>query len=311
MVAHFLIDDSQQKISNIEEVLKGLQIVKKSPIESRILKRFVAGCFLSAEREFAKRNNIVPSRLVSIREIVEEGKRTRFALQREVRIQPIKQELVMQPSPITVSKPKRPEIKKETKSKKELPEVPIPLKENIIEFNNFKIPTTINGMYIIKEPLLTETDLRILEELKKKTFFYDPKSILTKEGLIKKLNKISKKYNLQLTPEYINSLDYYIHRDLEGLGRIEIFLHDDNIKKVISDSSTRKVLVEYNKEKINTNVMFKDKEEMNDLIQRLAEQCKKKVSEKEPFLEGSLPFGAKIQATYGSDYTQASIILTK
>ena len=88
-------------------------------------------------------------------------------------------------------------------------------------------------------------------------------------------------------------------------------MHDDKVKKIISDSSTRKIFVEYNKEKISTNLMFRDKKEMNDLIQKLAEQCKKKVSEKEPFLEGSLPFGANIQATYGSDYTQASIIITK
>lgn len=311
MVTHFLIDDTQKKIDNIEDVLKDLKVVKKAPIESRILKRFVAGCFISVEREFAKKNNIVPTRLVSIREIIEEGKRTRFALQREVQLQPIQQ--IMQPSQVIIPKIKKPEIKpkEEVKPKEELPEVPTPLKENIIEFNNFKIKTTMNGMYIIKEPLLTETDLKVLEELKKKTFFYDPKNILTKEGLTKKLNKISKKYNLQLTPEYIDTLNYYVHRDLEGLGKIEVFMHDDNVKKVISDSSTRKVLVEYNKEKINTNIMFKDKKEMNDLIQKLAEQCKKKVSEKEPFLEGSLPFGAKIQATYGSDYTQASITITK
>ncbi|MDW8360711.1 MAG: type II/IV secretion system ATPase subunit, partial [Candidatus Caldarchaeum sp.] len=88
------------------------------------------------------------------------------------------------------------------------------------------------------------------------------------------------------------------------LGALEPFIRDPYIEDVSCDG-VGPIFVEH---KIfgscETNIRFKDHEELDSFVERLAERIDKPVNYRKPIVDASLPDGSRINIVYGSDVSR-------
>lgn len=177
---------------------------------------------------------------------------------------------------------------------------------------------TQRTLYKIIEPTLQQKEWERLNEIK--TFLTEEldvnlKEIETKERaatyLKEKIGKIIKKYHIEIPPKAVEKLEYYIIRDFIGYGRIDALMKDHLIEDISVDGVNIPIYV-YHRfyESLPTNIVFKDEEELNSFIIRLAYLAGKNISIASPILDASLPEGSRIQLTYGNEVTKRGSTFT-
>ncbi len=99
-------------------------------------------------------------------------------------------------------------------------------------------------------------------------------------------------------------LRYYVIRDFIGLEKLEPLMNDKNIEDISCDGVNIPIYVYHRNPQfgsIRTNMVFKDSEELDLFVNKLSERSGKTISVARPLLDGTLPGGARLQATLGSD----------
>ncbi|MBS7631728.1 type II/IV secretion system ATPase subunit [Candidatus Bathyarchaeota archaeon] len=168
-----------------------------------------------------------------------------------------------------------------------------------------------NLRYLLLEPTLTEEDEEKLKEIK--DILWDElnvnvKDILSKTDAEKFLREmveyISLKYNLKVEPHTLDKYQYYITRDFLNFGKIDGMMRDQMIEDISCDGAGYPIYVWHRSyESIPSNVVFKDAEELDSFILRLAYLCGRHISIAQPLLDGTLPDGSRVQLTFGSEVT--------
>lgn len=167
-------------------------------------------------------------------------------------------------------------------SKKELPEKITQEEKQIIplirdKFTNKVLATAnVNDTYKINEPTLNETNQKILSKILKKK----PKN---PEKAWKLIEKYIKKHKGD--PAHKEAIKYYIINNLFALGKIEPLLNDKNISIITCDSPGSYIKVKRNNKTLKTNLLFKDKKELDDFLFLIAEKTKSKLDKKNPVLD--------------------------
>ncbi|HLC67484.1 MAG TPA: type II/IV secretion system ATPase subunit [archaeon] len=122
--------------------------------------------------------------------------------------------------------------------------------------------------------------------------------------LEKSVTRLLDEYNFKLTEQEYIKIMYYIFRDFVGLNRIEPLLSDPYIEDIGCDGLNVPVYVVHQKfGSIKTNIVYTDAKELRDFVTKLAERCDRYISYAEPLLDGSLPDGARVQASLAADVT--------
>ncbi len=181
-----------------------------------------------------------------------------------------------------------------------------------------KEPDTQKTRYEIIEPTLHYEEENQLHEIK--GFLMDEvevslKEIETKQKaemyLRNKTREIVKKYRLQISPEALDKLAYYIVRDFIGYGKIDPLMNDRFIEDISADGVNVPLYVWHRLyESLPTNVVFRDEAELDSFIVRLAYLAGKNISIASPMLDASLPEGSRIQLTYGNEVTKRGSTFT-
>ncbi len=104
---------------------------------------------------------------------------------------------------------------------------------------------------------------------------------------------------------------YYVLRDFIGEGPIDILLHDPMIEDISCDGPHVPVFVYHRKyEPLTTTIRFRDHEQLDSFVIRMAQRSGKHVSIAEPILDATMRDGSRLQATlakevssFGSTYT--------
>lgn len=104
---------------------------------------------------------------------------------------------------------------------------------------------------------------------------------------------------------------YYIFRDFIGEGPIDVLMHDPMIEDISCDGPHVPVFVYHRKyESITTTVQFRDHEELDSFVIRMAQRAGKHISIAEPILDATMRDGSRLQATlakevssFGSTFT--------
>jgi flagellar protein FlaI len=129
--------------------------------------------------------------------------------------------------------------------------------------------------------------------------------------LKEKTREIIKKYKMKIPSEAIDKLTYYIIRDFIGYGKIDPLMKDHLIEDISADGVNIPLYVWHRiYESIPTNIIFKDKEELDSFIIRMAYLSCKNISIASPMLDATLPDGSRIQLTYGSEVTRRGSTFT-
>ena len=179
-------------------------------------------------------------------------------------------------------------------------------------------PDTQKISYEVIEPTLLKGEKKQLEDLKTILMaeidinLEDLKTRERAEEYLKdKIRETIRDYHLKIAEESIGKFMYYISRDFIGYGRIDPFMRDHLIEDISADGVNIPIYIWHRKhESLPTNIRYKDADELNSFIIRLAYLAKKNVSIANPMLDASLPDGSRIQLTYGKEITRRGSTFT-
>ena len=101
-----------------------------------------------------------------------------------------------------------------------------------------------------------------------------------------------------ISNEYVDSLSHKLLQNIIGYGQIDPLIHDDNLEEIMIIGINKPVFV-YHREygMMKTNIVFKDEEELTDLIDVMARQINRRIDQESPILDGRLFDGSRINAT--------------
>lgn len=193
-----------------------------------------------------------------------------------------------------------------------------PINEPYVYAAVVRQPNTQKMLYEIIEPTLLEEEKTQLKEIKAllmEEINVNFKDLETREKaeqyLKNKVREVIKDYHLKIAEEAIDKFMYYIVRDFIGYGKIDPFMKDHLIEDISADGVNIPIYIWHREyESLPTNIIYKDVNELNSFIIRLAYLAKKNVSIASPMLDASLPDGSRIQLTYGTEVTRRGSTFT-
>ncbi len=164
-------------------------------------------------------------------------------------------------------------------------------------------------VYEVEEPQLTPEEKRVLsliEEGIKELINISYLSVEQGETVIEYLEKnirvLLEELRIELSNESYLKIMYYIYRDFVGMGKIEPLLTDYFIEDIECNGSNLPIYIIHRKYRnMRTSVVYKTNEELRDFVERLAQKCGQYISYATPLLDGSLPDGSRVNATYTQD----------
>ncbi len=166
-------------------------------------------------------------------------------------------------------------------------------------------------VYEIEEPQLKKKKketLDVLEEGIKELINLSFVSVKDKETVFVYLEKniqvLLSELSIELNVESYLKIMYYIYRDFVGLNEIEALMNDYFIEDIECNGLNSPIYIVHRKYRnIRTNLVYKDIYKLASFVEKLAQKCGRYVSYAEPLLDGSLPGGDRVQATYSIDVT--------
>ncbi|NYZ79864.1 type II/IV secretion system ATPase subunit [Candidatus Micrarchaeota archaeon] len=139
----------------------------------------------------------------------------------------------------------------------------------------------------IKSLMITETQFSV-EEVP------DPEAYL-----VQKMDEIARKEKIKIPDEIKPFFVYYLKTEFLGLGRLEPLLKDKYIEDVSCNGPGVPLYIRHRVlGSLESNISFPE-EELNSYIMRISQKCKRFISYAQPLLDGSLPDGSRVQATFG------------
>jgi len=166
-------------------------------------------------------------------------------------------------------------------------------------------------VYNVGEPKLSEKEKKIKDKIVSGLLeILDIElSAIKKKGeaieyLEENVKNILKEYQIKLSKRTYLKIMYYIFRDFIGLNEIEPLLQDPYIEDISCDGVEVPIYIVHRKYgSIKTNIVYNDIKQLTEFVVKLAERCGRFVSYAEPLLDGSLPDGSRVQASFAKDVT--------
>ena len=164
-------------------------------------------------------------------------------------------------------------------------------------------------VYDIEEPILTDE-----EKAYRKQFTDAIRDMINFEEVIeqnedtlfeyidKRLKLLASELAINIPYESYEKIYYYLCRDFLGLNEIEPILRDYFVEDIECNGSNSPVYIIHRIfRNIKTSVNFKNPDELESLVEKLAQRCGKHISYADPILDGTLPDGSRVNATYTAD----------
>ncbi|MCW8966504.1 MAG: type II/IV secretion system ATPase subunit [Candidatus Pacearchaeota archaeon] len=165
--------------------------------------------------------------------------------------------------------------------------------------------------YEVEEPILTSEENEhkeiIITAMKDMVDF----NILIEKDKVKLIEYIDRTFKIlavelgiNLSYESYKKIFYYLYRDFVGFNEIEPFLNDYFIEDIECNGvNTPLYIVHRLYRNLKTNIKFNDMESLASFVEKLAQKSGKYISYAKPILDGSLPDGSRVNATYTKDIT--------
>jgi flagellar protein FlaI len=166
-------------------------------------------------------------------------------------------------------------------------------------------------IYKIEEPILNANEKSLLNTLETSLGEMINVNVLiqkTAESMIEYIDKTSRllieELDLEISEDSYEKIFYYLFRDFVGLNEIEPLIRDYFIEDIeCNGTETPLYLVHRTYRNMKTNVKFDSLDKLSSFVEKLAQRCGKYVSYANPLLDGSLPDGSRVNATYTTDVT--------
>ncbi len=172
-------------------------------------------------------------------------------------------------------------------------------------------PKEYEVRYEVEEPILTEAEKKyeglILPAMRD---IIDFDAIVEKdqdkllEYIDKRLKIIAFELGLNISYDTYKKIYYYLVRDFVGFNEIEPILRDFFVEDIECNGIDSHVYIVHRIfRNLKTNLVFKDMDELESFVEKLAQRSGKYISYASPILDASLPDGSRVNATYTKDIT--------
>jgi len=172
-------------------------------------------------------------------------------------------------------------------------------------------PKKYELVYEVEEPQLNEIEQRQKDEI-----ITAMRDLINFDAVIEKNSEVLLNYldmrfkilatelGLNISYETYKKIFYFIVRDFVGFNEIDPFLRDYYVEDIeCNGTNTPIYLVHRVYRNIKTNIRFNNSENLANFVEKLAQRCGKYISYSTPILDGSLPDGSRVNATYTKDIT--------
>ncbi len=166
-------------------------------------------------------------------------------------------------------------------------------------------------IYNIEEPFLDENEKELLSTIEISLGEMVNINILvqkTTESMIEYIDKTSRllieELDLKISAESYKKIFYYLFRDFVGMNKIESMMKDYFIEDIECNGVDTPVYIVHRiYRNMKTNISYNSLDELSSFVEKLAQRCGKYISYASPLLDGSLPDGSRVNATYTQDIT--------
>ncbi len=172
-------------------------------------------------------------------------------------------------------------------------------------------PKIYEIVYEIEEPLLNPAEKRYKEQLVSAMREMINFDIIIKKNKKTLLDYIDKRFRIlavelgmNISYESYKKIYYYLARDFLGFNETEPLLKDFFVEDIECNGANTPVYVVHRVYRnMKTNLVFTDANKLASFVEKLAQRCGKYISYANPILDGSLPDGSRVNATYTKDIT--------
>lgn len=172
-------------------------------------------------------------------------------------------------------------------------------------------PKIYELVYEIEEPGLNEQEKEYKEEIisaMRDIINFDVIVQEDKESLMEYIDRrfkiLATELGLDISYESYRKIYYYLCRDFIGFNEIEPLLRDYFVEDIECNGADTPIYIVHRVYRnIKTNIKFNKIERLENFVEKLAQRCGKYISYANPILDGSLPDGSRVNATYTKDIT--------
>ena len=172
-------------------------------------------------------------------------------------------------------------------------------------------PKEYEVVYHLEEPVLDKKEEAYTKQVisaMKNMINFDEVIHRTRDALFEYIDKRFKMFavelGMDLSYESYKKIYYYLCRDFIGFNETEPFLRDYFVEDIECNGSNSPIYIVHRTfRNLKTNIVFKDNQILESFVEKLAQRCGKYISYAKPILDGSLPDGSRVNATYTKDIT--------
>ncbi|MBU0894943.1 MAG: type II/IV secretion system ATPase subunit [Nanoarchaeota archaeon] len=172
-------------------------------------------------------------------------------------------------------------------------------------------PKEYELVYEVEEPYLNEKEIiyknQIISAMRDMINF-DTVIEKNQETLLDYIDKRFKilaiELGIDLPYESYQKIFYYLARDFIGFNETDPLLRDYFVEDIECNGINTPIYIVHRLYRnIKTNIKFKNSNKLSNFVEKLAQRCGKYISYSNPILDGSLPDGSRVNATYTKDIT--------
>ena len=164
--------------------------------------------------------------------------------------------------------------------------------------------------YLVFEPSLTLFEKEVLERL-----FPGVRDLLIRtdvamdeesrtKALYDAMDLYLERFSIDLTPESVHKIRYYLKRNYLGWGILDPLQQDVEIEDISCDGYTTPLFLYHRRYRnIRTSIRFSTQEELDSVVVRFAQSAGKQISLASPIVDTALTDGSRAQLTYGKTVT--------
>ena len=172
-------------------------------------------------------------------------------------------------------------------------------------------PKIYEVIYEIEEPILDEAEEKYKEQIVRAMNDLINFDVIVEKDIQKLLEYIDKRFKMitfelgiNISYETYKKIFYYLVRDFIGFNETDPLLRDYFIEDIeCNGAGTPVYIVHRVYRNLKTSLVFKESERLENFVEKLAQRCGKYISYASPILDGSLPDGSRVNATYTKDIT--------
>ncbi len=122
--------------------------------------------------------------------------------------------------------------------------------------------------------------------------------------LEKNVQSILIELGTKITKSTYKKIMYYIYRNSVGLNEAEPLLNDYYVEDIECNGLNFPIYIVHRVyQNLRTNVIFESEQYLTDFVEKLAQKAGRYISYAKPLLDGTLPDGSRVNATYTEDIT--------